>query len=325
MLAASVLAVPLLLSPAPASAHLRSGTVAVDYRISLQDGQSAAYRARVYQSDRGISLTVVPGHQVILLGYLHEPVFRLDRSGLAINAASPTAAAVGLLKKDQLVNARAPVWRLKAGKRSVVWHDARAGRLPPGIRTAAWAVPLVVDGRDARLSGGLTRLPPPSILVWLGVLLALLAVPLLVSVLWHAAELLATVAALVGAGVSVVVALVFALNRYASPGVWIAGIDEVVFLAVGVWLLVRGPVNLRVAGAIGTALVSLAVGLSKVAVFLHPIVLAVTPGTLTRVLVLVAIAVGISGAALGGASLARSWAAQDDGKAEIAQALPLER
>jgi hypothetical protein len=122
-----------LARPAPVSAHLRSGTIAVDYRATVLHPVTAAYAARIYQSDHGLTLTLKPGHTVVLVGYLHEPVFRLDRAGLSINAASPTARVVGLLSKSEAVAASTPRWLQRAGRRSVTWHDARSQSLPPGV------------------------------------------------------------------------------------------------------------------------------------------------------------------------------------------------
>jgi hypothetical protein len=61
----------------------------------------------------------------------------------------------------------------------------------------------------------------------------------------------------------------------------------------------RGPPHLHVAAAIWTGLVSFALGLLDGAVFLHPIVLAILPGTIMRLLVLAAIGAGASAAVLG--------------------------
>src|SRR5205085_1500674 len=96
-------------------------------------------------------------------------------------------------------------------------------------------------------------------------------------------------------------ALAFALDAYASPGTWIAGADELIFLAVGLWVLRRGPDHLHVAAAIGLGLLGLAIGISKGAIFLHPIVLAVLPGTMMRLVVVAAVGAGLVGGALGGA------------------------
>jgi hypothetical protein len=93
----------------------------------------------------------------VLLGYLREPVFRLDRAGLWVNDASPTAAVLRLVKRSQRVVASRPRWRLERGRRSVVWPDTRAQGLSPGVRPGPWSVPLSVDGHPAQLQGWLRR------------------------------------------------------------------------------------------------------------------------------------------------------------------------
>lgn len=289
-----------LSTPAPAGAHLRSGTVAVDYAASVLAPHSSAYAAQIYQSDRGLSLTVKPGHVVVLLGYLREPVFRLDAAGLWINAASPTAAVVGLLTKAQRVTAAAPRWRLQRGRHSVVWHDGRVQGLPPGVDHGPWSVPLIVDGHATRLEGELHRFPPPLLWLWLTTLVCVLAAG--VSPLLRGGDhrrLGAIRFAFVAAGATVVIALAFAFDAYASPGTWIEGFDAIAFIAAGLAGVLRAPEHLHVAAAIGLGLLGLAVGLLNGAVFLHPIVLAILPASVTRVFVVAAIGAGLDAAVLG--------------------------
>ncbi|HEV7177183.1 MAG TPA: hypothetical protein VGN29_16900, partial [Solirubrobacteraceae bacterium] len=52
-------------------------------------------------------------------------------------------------------------------------------------------------------------------------------------------------------------------------------------------------------GAVGVGLVSLAVGLLDGAVLLHPIVLAVLPGTIVRLAVAIAVGTGVGAGVLG--------------------------
>ncbi len=312
----AVVALVALSGPPAAGAHLRSGTVAVDYAASVVRPDTSAYAAQIYQSDRGLSLALKPGHVVVMLGYLGEPVFRLDAAGLSVNAASPTAAVVGLLRKGQRITASTPRWRLQRGRNSAVWHDARVQGLPPGVDQGAWSVPLTVDGRRASLDGELHRFPAPSLWVWLGMLAGLLtagATPLLLrrGDLVRAGAIRLAIAAAVA---SVVIALAFAFDAYASPGTWIEGFDEIVFIAVGLGMLLRGPENLQVPAAIGVGLLGLAVGLIKGAVFLHPIVLAILPATATRVVVLAAIGAGLTAAALGCMSYVETSAPTPDTK-----------
>ena len=135
---------------APASAHLRSGTVAVDYRASVLRPRTAAYSAQIFQSDRALSLTVSPGHTVVLLGYLGEPVFRLDAGGLWVNATSPTAAALRLVKRQSrclVVNAS-----VGTSARTTLGDLARLPRSGPPAGSAPRAVDRSVARGRARVS-----------------------------------------------------------------------------------------------------------------------------------------------------------------------------
>jgi hypothetical protein len=293
-----------LVAPAVARAHLRAGTVAVDYRASIAPDDEAALTARVYQSDRAIAITVHPGHTVVVLGYLGEPFLRLDPAGVAVNAASPTSVGAGVLSKGDFVRGRMTAWRLQPGRRSVVWHDARVQGLPPGAARGPWSVPLLVDGRRRRLTGELVRGRRPAIWTWAAVA-ALLACAVLALTLFRPASRLRLSLVMAGvAGVAATVTAVgFALDDYASPGTWIASLDELVFVAVGFGVLAWGPRSARAPAAIGLGLLCAAVGISKGAVFLHPIVLSSLPGTAARLFVALAVGAGFAATVLGGASL----------------------
>jgi hypothetical protein len=297
-----LVAVALVASPAAASAHLRSGTVAVDYRASVSHADTLAYSAQIFQSDRALNVTIKLGHAVVLLGYLGEPVFRLDGVGLWVNAASPTAVVVRLVTKSQRIVASTPRWRLQRGRHSVVWQDGRVQGLPSGMRLGAWSVPVIVDGRRGRLAGELQRFPAPSLSLWLGILAALLAAGL-TPLMLRRRDLVGSTAivfAVVATAACGVILVAFALDAYASPGTWIEGFDAIAFLGVGAWVLRRGPQHWQVAAAAGLGLVGRAVGLLEGAIFLHPIVLAILPGTAIRIADIVAIGAGLDAAALGG-------------------------
>jgi hypothetical protein len=287
--------------PAPASAHLRSGTVAVDYKANVLHPDTPAYAAQIFQSDRALSLKIRPGHTVEVLGYLREPVFRLAPAGLWINAASPTAVVFKLVKKSDRVLATTPHWRLEAGRTSVIWPDSRAQGLPPGVRVGAFSVPMLVDGRRAQLRGLLRRYPHPPLVPWV-VALAALLVAGAGFVIVRGGKLVGRAAigfGLAAALASLIIVVAFVFDAYASVGTWIEGFDLLAFLGVGLWVLLRGPERWHVAAAIGLGLVSLGVGLIDGAVFFHPIVLAVLPATVVRVFVLLAIGAGSDAAALG--------------------------
>jgi hypothetical protein len=204
-----------LAGAAPASAHLRSGTVAVDYRASVLRRVTRAYAAQIYQSDHGLSLTLRPGHVVVLIGYLGEPVVRLDEAGLSVNAASPTARAMHLIDRTQAVVSRAPRWRLQGGRHSLVWHDARVQGLPAGLAEGTWRVPLAVDGRSEILSGTLHRVSAPPLSLWLSAFACwpLAGTVLLVRRRREAVRGLSLALATIAGGAATVAALAFALAR----------------------------------------------------------------------------------------------------------------
>jgi hypothetical protein len=293
-----IVAAVLLATPAAADAHLRSGTVAVDYQAIVSRADTSAYAAQIFQSDRALSLTVKTGHLVVLLGYLGEPVFRLDAAGLWVNADSPTAVVLRLTRKSQGALTSVPRWRLERGRNSVVWQDRRAQALAPGVGHGVWSVPLIVDRQRARLAGVLRRFPASPAWPWLGVLAVLLAAGLSPLAL-RRRRLAATTFAVAAAVASVVTLVAFMLDAYASQGTWIEGFDALVFLGVGVWVLRRGPEHWHVAAAIGLGLVALAVGLLDGAIFFHPVVLAILPATAIRVFDVVAIGAGLDALALG--------------------------
>ena len=302
------LLVAMLVVPSTAAAHLRSGTVAVDYGASVSSPRrspQAVLVAGIYQSDLALHLSVRRGHTVMVLGYLGEQFLRIDAGGVAVNAASPTAAASGLLHTGERTTGRAD-W-LHRGRNSVVWHDARVRQLPPGAHRGEWSVPILVDGRRESITGEVWRVPPPALWRWLlivgaltalGVGLALRATPVQLQTLCVAFGLCSAASAIVAA-------TGFALSTYASPGTWIAGVDELLFAVAGVGVLAWGPRAARVATGAGLGLLGLAVGLSRGAIFLHGSVLSALPGTASRVAVSLAVATGAAAAVAGALHYAR--------------------
>ena len=306
-----------LLAPAAAGAHLRTGTVAVGFGASVRAPSRtarAAYTVGVYQSDRALHLTVSRGHTVVVIGYLGEPLLRVGPAGVAVNLRSPTAAAAGLLPKAGRTSSSNSGWRLERGRRSVVWHDPRDQRLPRGMARASWSVPIVVDGRRAHVSGELWRVPRPTPWPWLLIAALFAVLGGAVGLRGDERRLRATCIALgvVSAAAAIIAAAAFAVSTYASPGTWIAGLDEFAFAAAGFGVLVGGPRDAHVPAGIGLGLLGLAVGLSKGEVFLYGTVLASLPGTVTRLAIALAIAAGITGPTLGGLFYVRAHNAAEN-------------
>jgi hypothetical protein len=292
-----------LAAPTATSAHIRTGVVAVDYRarvFPLRSPLRAAVAVRVYESDQALGVTVRRGHAVVVLGYVGEPFLRVNAAGVAVSASSPTAAAVGLLPPKRPAADGAPAWHLVSRRQMAIWHDARVRGLAPGARRRHWALPLVVDGRRVRLEGEIWRVHAPSPWPWLGLGVPFIALTRFLlarrrSSIRPAAVVLGAVAA---AG-TVVTAAAFALEANASQGRWLEGANEFVFVLVGLAVVLRGTAEARsiAGGALG--LLGLSVGLSKIPVFLHGVVLSALPATLTRVSVAFTISAGATATAVG--------------------------
>lgn len=303
--ALTVAAAIVLTAPVAASAHVRSGVIAVSYRATV-DPLPPAVSAQVDQSDRALRLTVAAGHVVVVLGYLGEPVARIDANGVAVNEASPTAAGSGLAGRKGRPPLAGIAWRTRSTRRSVTWHDARLRGLPPGARRARWSVPVVLDGRRIELTGQLTRVPPPAWWPWLLLLSPFVAAAAIV--LQRGGRTRERGALVLGglAGVATLTAaLGFSLDRYASAGTWVESADEAL-LVVASGLVLRyvrdRPLTrsgaVAVLGALGVFL-----GLTKAAAFNNGVVLSVLPATATRVAVGVAFAAGAAAITVAATSL----------------------
>jgi hypothetical protein len=299
-----LVAIAALLLPPDADAHIRTGVLAVDYRASvfrLRAPVRAAIAVKVYESDLAIALTVRGGHNVVGLGYLGEPFFRVGNPGVAVNETSPTAASVGLLKGTRTHGGTVPRWQLRSRGRTVVWHDSRLRGLPTGVRRGQWRVPLVVDGRRVRLAGELLRVEPPSPWLWLAPGVPFIAVAALVLLLgrrpWRRSAL--TAFAVLAAAGTIALATGFALYPNAPGGRWVEGANEVVIALAGLAVIARGSPHARslAGGALG--LLGLTVGLSKLPVLLHGVVLSLPSGSLARTAVALTIWAGAAAALFG--------------------------
>ena len=91
---APLLACVSLVVPASASAHARSATVALDYRLVLDASTKglAGVSVAILDGDRDLRLRV-HGTTLVVRGDLGEPMLRLAPSGTWVNRASVTAAA----------------------------------------------------------------------------------------------------------------------------------------------------------------------------------------------------------------------------------------
>jgi hypothetical protein len=278
---------------------VRSSRSAVDFRASvlpLHGGGSA----RVYESDLALRLTVAAENKVVVLGYLGEPAIRIGMEGVAVNAASPTTAGMGLLQGPAR-RAGAPVWQHRSSGRSVVWHDNRLRGLPAGVDRGRWSVPLVVNGRPTRLAGTIWRVPAPAAWPWFVLGIPFIGVTALVFLFGERRRfpVAAVSFGIFSAVCAVATAAGFVFDTYSSEGKWVEAGNELAFVLVGVLLVLRGSPDTRAIAGAGLGLLGLAVGLSKLPVLLHGIVLSALPGDLARVLVVLAIWAGAAATVAG--------------------------
>ena len=285
-----------LAAPAGADAHLRSGVVAVDYRASVVSPEPAV-KARIYQSDRALSVTAEAGHTIVILGYLGEPFIRLGAGQVTVNAASLTAAGLGLLRGSRPGTG----WRFRSRGLTFVWHDRRLRGLPAGVDSKRWAIPIVVDGRSARLTGELERVERPPAWPWIvvGLPFVLVTALLLVRRRMSRVRAAAVILGVTSAVGMVATAAGFAFDSYGSGGKWVAAANELVFALVGIAFIMRGSPQVKAIAGGALGFLGLGVGLSKIPVFLHGVVLSVVPATIARLIVSVTIFAGAAATALG--------------------------
>jgi hypothetical protein len=284
---ATIATLTLLAAPATAQAHIRSGVVATDYRASVlrvPRDAAGAVSVRIYRGDRAVGLTVAPGHLVSVLGPSGSRMLQIDE-------------------------------RHRAGSRSVVWHDPRLRRLPPGVERARWQLPLTVDGTRTRIDGTLWRLPAPVPWPWL-----LAGLPFLLATGWvlrgsrRKLPELARVFAGLAAFATLLLAVGFAASRSASLGRMLEGFDEIVFGGVAVYFLVRGAAEQRMLAALALGFLALFAGGLKVAALDHALVLSALPAAVARATIAFALWSGVAAIIAAGWVLASSspWSASLD-------------
>lgn len=279
--------------PGAAGAHVRVGTLAVDVQARLtspRESMQEAFTVSISQADRALHVTVRRGHRLVVLGYLGEPVLRVDGRGVIVDLDSPTAAEAGLAKRND-----------EAGVRTAVWRDPRLRRLPRGVSKEEWVIPILVDGRAARISGDLRRVASPALWPWLLVVLGSAGLIGLAAI-GRARRHLRTGCVLLGgaaAAAGIVAAGGFAFDP-AAAGMRVAAVYEIVLAAGGFGFAVWGPPEVRVGAAGWLGLLGLIGGLACGQVFLHGYVLSVLPGTLTRTAAALAIGLGAAASVLTG-------------------------
>jgi hypothetical protein len=117
-----------LVGPAPAAAHIGSGTSPTNARSVITDIRPAVpgVEATIGLGGQFVRVSNRGADQVVVLGYRDEPFLRLSQQRVQVDAGSTTAAQTGLLPPGLLV----------------VSYGVALGLLVAGVRLARRSVPV---------------------------------------------------------------------------------------------------------------------------------------------------------------------------------------
>ena len=169
--------------PAIAAAHGPVAPVATSYLANVTH-LPAGLEAKVIDGDQAMWLRVAPGMTVVVLDYRGAPYLRFSRSGVQINHNSSmfyvNQTPIPATPPANLSRTTPPDWQQASGGHDYLWHEGRlhalaAVALPPGARyVGGWSIPVLLDGHQASISGGVWYAGGPSI-VWFWPIAVLLA------------------------------------------------------------------------------------------------------------------------------------------------------
>jgi hypothetical protein len=285
-----------LATSSPAAAHSRAPTVALDYRVRLAQ-PPAGVHAWLIDGDRALRLRVDPALRLEVAGALGEPFLRFARDGVWVARSSPTAAAARLTPRGS-----GPWVRVSRGH-ELTWHDHRLAP-PPNLAagtTAAWSIPISLDGRRTAIDGTFLRVPRPAWWPWLlGIAVAGAALVALGrwKPTWRggAASALAATAA---AAALVGNAAFATADPLAGAGRWleVAAAGVLALVAAGALAVRDASARVWIAMVIGAVAVALALG--ALGVFWHGVVISSLPADLVRLTTAVAVVLGSAAACFG--------------------------
>ena len=288
-----VMVVLALLLPANAAAHGRGPVVALSDRLIL--GRPVhGISVRVLDGDRSLRVSVLPGHTLVVRGYLDEPMIRFAVGAVEANRESPTANA------DRIVSVGSGWTRVAAG-RSFAWHDHRLAPPNGGSGTVGhWSVPVTIDGHTEAITGTFVRVPGPRIGLWLlGAVAATTAILTIAVRRPRTRAGLVLVLAIVAGLAALIAITAFAVRDAPTGGIeWfqLAGGAIVATVAAAVLVRAKGARRTTAAGVIGA--LAAAAMLSSLPIFRHGVVISALPAFVARLACAAAVVGGICAAGL---------------------------
>lgn len=310
--AVGLLAVPGAAFADPAGpTHFRSTIDAV----VADDGGDPGVEVEVLGGDAYLVVRASPGTRVEVPGYEGEPYLRIDPDGAVyVNTRSPAlflnqarlGEADGIEVPADADPAAPPVWERVARGGEYAWHDHRIHVMSPTLPASVdpsldevqeiwdWAVPLRVDGREVTVEGTLAWVPGPAPLLPIGAtLLAIAAVVALVV----ARPSSLTPVVLGGAALTAVVGVAERLEQPpgadTEPALYVLPAMAIAAVAIAAALRsTDGPVDgwLRAASGVPVGVW----GVVQLGALARPIVPGPFPVELVRVVVALALAVGVA-------------------------------
>ena len=261
--------------PMPASAHTVGDIPkSSDYLTRLRT-EPPGVTVRVLDGGDRMELRRHGSHTVVVMGYQGEPMLRVSERGVEENRHSPSLYISRTRTGDTVpppgaTVGAAPDWVLTTTQPLLRWHDHRVhwmSPLPPPdvlrdpllsrVVIPEWRVPVVVDGRQATLTGDLTWLPPPSPWPWwIGIGIATLGAAALGWFWWRPSRWIG--ATLITVGSAVTAAGAFTTNPGDGVAHALGALVPVVWLVLvwaGAELSSRAPeqgVIASVVGAVGS-------------------------------------------------------------------------
>jgi hypothetical protein len=280
-----------LAAPASASAHARTTTVALDYRLNLDRKMRSipGVSVAIFDGDRALRVSV-RGVTVVLHGDLGEPMLRIGPHGAWVNRGSVTAVAERLTQPFH-------GWARVASGPSYTWHEHRLAPPPYGSRTGAVArftIPATIDGRAVTIGGTFVRYERPVLWPWV-VAGVVFAGAVAVAVRLHQ-QLTVGLGSL--AGLAALASLI-AFSAADAPNGRVAWLQ--IGLGIGLGLVVLGvlvrahePRRSQLAGLLGAGAAALSLG--SLGVFRHGVVVSLLSATASRTLLAVALFAGAAAA-----------------------------